>query len=257
MNKIDVNTASRDELLGLTGIGGELADAILLRRPFGSLNELIDIPDIGLARLAQLQEQGLFVGVATTEAADMTPQQRLEEVFGPVELDVQEQLAELMAQEETIMAWLASSAENRQAFRSEPLAALAQVVGIPQDWDLQVSLPEVRQAKFRVAVPQPPVSQTTKKFLRALWEHVSASSTNAAAFEQRPIGVTRDLGAAFSPTEVEVVAKAFCHVLGLKYTEPEPEPDPDPEFEATHLGEGSVSESPELLRYLHTIAEVN
>ena len=58
---INANTASRNQLMALSGISVELADAIMLRRPFTSIEGLISIPGIGPATLERLKGQGLIV----------------------------------------------------------------------------------------------------------------------------------------------------------------------------------------------------
>ena len=58
---VDANTASREALMALTGIGGEIADAIVRARPFISLDGLLGIPGIGPSTLVRLREQGLVV----------------------------------------------------------------------------------------------------------------------------------------------------------------------------------------------------
>jgi competence protein ComEA len=59
---LDVNTASREELIELTGIAEEIADAIIDARPFNSIDDLIAIPGIGQRTLERLKGQGLTVG---------------------------------------------------------------------------------------------------------------------------------------------------------------------------------------------------
>ncbi|MFW6369454.1 MAG: ComEA family DNA-binding protein [Myxococcota bacterium] len=57
---IDVNSASRDDLMALTGIGPSLADAIVVDReergPFRSVEELRRVRGIGPVRLQRLAE---------------------------------------------------------------------------------------------------------------------------------------------------------------------------------------------------------
>ena len=62
---VNANAASREELMALTGISVELADAIILRRPFTSMEDLISIPGIGPVTLERLKEQGLTVEAIT------------------------------------------------------------------------------------------------------------------------------------------------------------------------------------------------
>ena len=59
---INVNTASREALIALSGIGETLADLIIQARPFITFEELLSIPGIGPHMLERLKEQGLVVG---------------------------------------------------------------------------------------------------------------------------------------------------------------------------------------------------
>lgn len=58
---VDVNTASREDLMAVAGIGEELADAIMRSRPFKSIDDLRSIPGIGPISLEGLKAQGLAV----------------------------------------------------------------------------------------------------------------------------------------------------------------------------------------------------
>lgn len=66
---LDVNSASREELEMLTGIGAERADAIIAARPFSTVDDLLTIPGIGRKNLDNLIRQGLSVGGAPQAAA--------------------------------------------------------------------------------------------------------------------------------------------------------------------------------------------
>ena len=59
---INVNTASREALIALPGIGEAIADLIIQARPFTSIEGLLSIPGIGPRTLERLKEQGLVVG---------------------------------------------------------------------------------------------------------------------------------------------------------------------------------------------------
>lgn len=54
--KIDPNSAARDELLSLPGIGESLALRIIEERPYRSLDDLVRVPGIGPKTLEQIRE---------------------------------------------------------------------------------------------------------------------------------------------------------------------------------------------------------
>jgi competence protein ComEA len=53
---LDLNTAARDELMRIPGIGEHFANAIIENRPYRTLEELLRVPGIGYKRLAKLRE---------------------------------------------------------------------------------------------------------------------------------------------------------------------------------------------------------
>ena len=57
---MDVNAASRKDLIAVTGIGEELAGAITRARPFASIDDLLSIPGVGARTLERLKQQGLI-----------------------------------------------------------------------------------------------------------------------------------------------------------------------------------------------------
>ncbi|MEI3605347.1 MBL fold metallo-hydrolase [Pseudogracilibacillus sp. SE30717A] len=55
---IDINTASKNELMEITQIGEARADELITLRPFQSIDELTKIDGIGEARLKDIKQQG-------------------------------------------------------------------------------------------------------------------------------------------------------------------------------------------------------
>ena len=67
-NKIDVNTASLQQLDEITGIGPVLAQRIIDARPFSSLDDLLKVSGIGETTLQKIKGQGLAcVGCGSTQ----------------------------------------------------------------------------------------------------------------------------------------------------------------------------------------------
>jgi competence ComEA-like helix-hairpin-helix protein len=56
-SKVDLNTADRDTLIALPGVGPALADAIIASRPFKSVSQLQDVNGIGEAKYKDLQSK--------------------------------------------------------------------------------------------------------------------------------------------------------------------------------------------------------
>jgi len=57
-NSIEINTASKEDLKLLPGVGPTIAERIIEGRPFGSVDDLISVSGIGQKRLQDIKEQG-------------------------------------------------------------------------------------------------------------------------------------------------------------------------------------------------------
>lgn len=55
--EVNINTASKKELITLKGIGAKTADAIIAKRPFKTLGDLIKVKGIGSKKLAQIEKE--------------------------------------------------------------------------------------------------------------------------------------------------------------------------------------------------------
>lgn len=64
--KIDINTATLEELYELSGIGPKYAQAILEGRPYSSIDDLLQIKGIGEKTLEKIKKQGLACVNCTT-----------------------------------------------------------------------------------------------------------------------------------------------------------------------------------------------
>lgn len=73
---IDANTATREALIAIKGIGKELAEAIIRARPFNSLDDLISLPGIGQKSLKRLEKLGLVVLPASSTKRGTHPDTR-------------------------------------------------------------------------------------------------------------------------------------------------------------------------------------
>ena len=75
--KIDINTASAQDLQALIGVGAVLSQRIVDARPFYALDEITKVEGIGVATLEKIKEQGL----AWVEPGLVPPQGKKEECF--------------------------------------------------------------------------------------------------------------------------------------------------------------------------------
>ena len=67
---VDLNTATKEEIESLPGIGEKMAEEIINKRPFGQLDELLQIPRFGEKRLAQIRELVTLSGGDVPPASD-------------------------------------------------------------------------------------------------------------------------------------------------------------------------------------------
>lgn len=60
-NQIDINSASKEELMKITGLGGEgiIAGRVIENRPYNSLDKLLEVKGIGNKTLEKIKSQGL------------------------------------------------------------------------------------------------------------------------------------------------------------------------------------------------------
>lgn len=66
-DRVEINTASLQQLDEITGIGPVLAQRIIDARPFSSVDDLLDVSGIGPITLQKIKEQGLaFVSGQTS-----------------------------------------------------------------------------------------------------------------------------------------------------------------------------------------------
>jgi len=85
--KIDINTATQEQLEILTGIGPVYAQRIIEARPFSSLDDLLRVNGIGEKTLQKIKDQGLAY-IKEIAVAEEKPTEALEKVIeiGPIEV---------------------------------------------------------------------------------------------------------------------------------------------------------------------------
>ena len=55
VRKVDLNTASREELVGLPGLGESLADKIIRNRPYRKIDDLVSRKILGRKQMALIK----------------------------------------------------------------------------------------------------------------------------------------------------------------------------------------------------------
>ncbi len=84
--KVEINTASLEQLDEITGVGPVIAERIIDTRPFSSVDDLIRVKGIGEKTLQKIKEQGLaYVGGQVTQPVVETPSVEKKPVEAPAE----------------------------------------------------------------------------------------------------------------------------------------------------------------------------
>lgn len=74
VERIDINTATKEELTRIIHIGDARALELIYLRPFASLDELVKIKGISEKRVADIKKQGLaWIGTTITEPTKTEP----------------------------------------------------------------------------------------------------------------------------------------------------------------------------------------
>ena len=68
--RIDINLASKEELVSINGIGESLAERIIDYRPFKAVKDLVRVPGISETKLAALQPYLKAQGFSTTTRSE-------------------------------------------------------------------------------------------------------------------------------------------------------------------------------------------
>ena len=65
--RLDINTASQEELAGLPMLGDERVQTLVQRRPFHDWNEVDHLPGFSAGLVEEIQEQGAYLGAQGEE----------------------------------------------------------------------------------------------------------------------------------------------------------------------------------------------
>ncbi len=85
---IDINTISKRELTRLRGIGEELAEKIIRARPFGDINDLLELSGVGKNLLNRLVELGVTVGAQGEIPTEAKPSKAFKANVFPIATDL-------------------------------------------------------------------------------------------------------------------------------------------------------------------------
>jgi competence ComEA-like helix-hairpin-helix protein len=120
--QIDINNAPAEELEQLSGIGPVKAQAIVDSRPFGSIDELIDVVGIGEVTLANIKQQELAC-VEDEEEKNEEKEQEEEEIKEEekVEEISAEEPIEIPTKEEVKLITLSANTQNIKSENSKQL----------------------------------------------------------------------------------------------------------------------------------------
>jgi competence ComEA-like helix-hairpin-helix protein len=92
IEKIDINNATKEELLMITGIGPVKAEEIISLRPFSSLDDLLRVPGIGIITIENIIEEGVgYITEIIIEEKTKTIKEteKTEEIYDPCILGVE------------------------------------------------------------------------------------------------------------------------------------------------------------------------